>query len=82
MFFFLLRFWLLLHRPQVADLGVGFDKFSTELLVIAKLGYFAFCFSCSRWGGQRLAESFAVHFIGKPEIGTVARLTWPMAAAV
>jgi len=66
----------------VADLGVAFDKFPTELLEIAEFRHFPFCFACRRRRRQRLSEGSAVRFIGQSEIRTVARLTWPMAAAV
>jgi len=64
----------------VADLGVGFDKFPTELLEIAELRHFSLCLAGHGWSGQRLREGFAVNFIGEPEIRAVARLAGPMAA--
>jgi hypothetical protein len=66
----------------VADLGVGFDKFTAELLKIAELRHFSLRLAGRGHRRQRLGEGFAVNFMGEPEMGAVARLAGPMAATV
>src|ERR1700693_4951904 len=55
-FFFQLRFCLLFKRPQTADLGVGSQKLTSELLVFPELLHFSRCFLDRRRGVQRFRD--------------------------
>ena len=43
---------LIFGRPQLADLGVGLDKLTSELLELAELGHFALCLVYGGGGWQ------------------------------
>jgi hypothetical protein len=77
---FCLRFPL--SRPRPADLGVGLDELATELLEFAELRHFPLGLVDRGGSRQGLGDRFTVHFIGEPEIGTVAGLSGLMASTI
>jgi hypothetical protein len=80
--FFSLRFCLLIERPQTADLRVGSQKLTSELLEFPEFLHFSLGFLDRRRGGQRFRDGLAIDLIGEPEIGAVTRLTGLMAVTL
>src|SRR5260370_16437815 len=61
--------------PQTADLRVGSQKLTSELLEFTELLHFAPGFLDRRRCGQCLRDRLAIDLIGEPEIGSVTQLT-------
>lgn len=53
-----------------------------ELLIFAELRDFPLGLAHSGGAGKRLGDRLALHFVGKAEVGTVARLVRLMTAAI
>jgi hypothetical protein len=58
------------------------DELATELPELAEFRHFFLGLMDRGWGGQRLRNRLALHFICEPEVGTVAALSGLMATTV
>ena len=66
----------------MADLRVGSQKLTSELLEFTELLHFALGFPDRRRCRQCLRDRLAIDLIGEPEIGSVTQLTGLMAATL
>jgi hypothetical protein len=58
----------------MADLRVGSQKLTSELLEFPELFHFSLSFLDRRRRGQRFRDGLTIDLIGEPEIGAVTRL--------
>jgi hypothetical protein len=66
---------------QAANLSVGLDKLTTELVKSAKLGDFAFGFVDRGGRRQRFGDALAGDLVSEPEVRAMAGLAGLMTAA-
>jgi len=66
----------------MADLRVGPQKLTSELLEFTELLHFSLGLLDRRRGGQRFRDGLTIDLIGEPEMGAVTRLTGLMAVTL
>ncbi|HUE56712.1 MAG TPA: hypothetical protein VMO76_12830 [Candidatus Udaeobacter sp.] len=66
----------------MADLRVGSQKLTSELLEFTELLHFSLGFLDRRRRGQRFRDGLTIDLIGEPEIGAVTWLTGLMAVTL
>jgi hypothetical protein len=70
--FFFLRRQRVLDRPCAADLFIGLDQSPAQVLILPETGDLALGFPLGRSAGKTLRNGFAIDFVGKPRVGSMA----------